>query len=211
MMRGKHPTKTVGCFLYIFEAIAENNIMNNVAVYGGFAGAVFLLFPVFLTLDGYMDLSQNKLFFSLKIFKAIKIFGGYIVFKGQGEFIHISDKKAFYRPYADMKNDGKKLAILKGFQVYSFRTTLEAGDENYPSAAFCVIALTQLLAGFIYPPLKRGRDFLRLKSGALLVRGGDSLKITIRLVAVFNQLSVTLAFIRSILEEVVGNDRKRKA
>lgn len=171
---------------------------------------IFFFFPVFLTVDGYMDLTANKLYFSLKIFKFIKVIGGYIVFGKDGETIHISEKKAFFRPYADMKEDEKKLKLFKGFQLFSFRASLELGDEDFPAAGLYTALATQLLSQALYPLVQKDRVFMELKNGVLLLHGENALKITVRLVTVFNQFAITIAVVKNILEGIINYGRKRK-
>lgn len=195
---------------YIFNSIAKNNGMDDVLVYGGFVGAVFLFFPIFLTVDGYMDLTENKLFFSLKIFKFIKILGGYIVFHKEGEAIHISKKKAIFRPYSDMKEDEKKFKIFKGFQLYTFRASLELGDESFPAAGLYVTLATQILSQALYPLVRNNRVFMELKNGVLLLHGENALKVTVHFITVFNQLAITIAVVKNILEGIINLWQKKK-
>lgn len=196
--------------LYIFTAVAENNNMENAYVYGAVAGAVLLLFPVFLSLDAYTDLTKNKLFFSVYAFRFFKVIGGYICLEKEGLAVHISRKKAIFVPYAQMQNERKKFEITAGFQIITFKASLEIGDEDFPTAAFFITAVLRILSGTVFPALQKGRKFMRLENGVLLRHGGNAAMLTLHLVTAFNLLTVGIALTKILLEAIINLWQKKR-
>lgn len=184
--------------------------MENAYVYGAFAGAVLLLFPVFLSLDAYTDIPKNKIFFSVHAFGVLKVIGGYIVLHRGGLAVHLSRKKAVFVPYADMQNERKKFEITAGFQLYTLWTSVEIGDQTLPAAAFWTAAFLQICSRTVLPVFRKGKKFLCLQNGVLLRHGGDAAMVTAHLVTVFNQLTVLIAFAKIILEAIINLWKKKK-
>ncbi|MBP5242718.1 MAG: hypothetical protein J6Z36_03405, partial [Clostridia bacterium] len=163
--------------------------MEDVWVYGSFIVFFTLLSPIFLSLDGYGDIRQNRLFFSLHLFKFLKIFGGYITFHSDGFAVHISDKKAIFKKYGDLVNERNRFEIFDGFQLYTFRAALEIGDESFPAAAIYTTALAQIVSKIFFPLYQKDRVFMTLKNGIMLLHGDNAAKVTVHLVTVFNLLN----------------------
>lgn len=189
--------------MYIFSCLAENNGMENVIVYGAFVGALILLFPIFISMDAYVNPLQGKLFFVLRLFGLLPVFGGYMTVEKEGIAMHISEKKAILFPYKDMGKERKKFEITAGFQTYTFKSTVEIGFEDFPFAAFSAAALLQTLSAAIFPVLKRRKPFLTLKNSVFLSENAHGVRITAHLITVFNQLTVIIAIIKIILEEMI--------
>lgn len=185
--------------------------MKNAFVYGAFIGSLFFLFPIFLNVDAYTDLNENKVFFSLHIFKFIKIIGGYIVVQSKGLVFHISEKKALFLNYENMQNERKKFEITAGFQLYTLRTSLELGDEQFPAAGLYTALFSQLLSQVFYPWITFRKRFINLKNGTLLLHGGNSVKATVHVVTVFNQLTIGIALFKIILEAIINLWQKMKS
>ncbi len=208
--RTKKTSGSFSFFAYIFIPFAKDKDMENVYVFGAFINMLLLFFPIFLSLDIYTDIKDNKIYFALYHFKFLKFFGGYIVLHKDGIAIHITEKKAFFVKYSDMKNERKKFEITAGFQLYTLRTSLELGDEDYPTAGLYVAIITQIISQTVYPFFTNRKNFLNLKNGTLLLRGGQGVKATLHLVTVFNQLTVIIAVIKIILEAIINLWQKKK-
>ncbi len=184
--------------------------MENALVYGASAGAVLLLFPVFLCLDAYADLTENKFCFSVCAFGAFKIIGGYIRLEREGLAVHVGRKKAFFLPYAQMSNERKKFEITAGFQPVACKISLEIGDEDLPVAAFLLTAGARILSETLFPVFRRGRKFLKLENGLLLRHGGNAALLTLHFVAAFNLLTVGIALTKILLEAIINLWQKKK-
>jgi len=95
--------------------------MGEFFVYSFFFGIMGLLFPVFVYFDSYLDVKENKCWFSVSFYKYFRFIGGYIQLTKDGMAIHLTKKTAFLVPYNQMADTRKKFEITKGFQLYSFR------------------------------------------------------------------------------------------
>lgn len=184
--------------------------MENVYVYGAFINMLFLFFPIFLSLDAYVDITKNKTYFSVHLFKFFKVIGGYITLQKEGVAIHITKKKAIFVKYEDMQKERKKFEITAGFQLYTLRTSLEIGDEYFPAAGFYTAMFTQILSQILYPWITHRKDFMNLKNGTLLLHGDNAVKATVHLVTVFNQLTIVIALAKLILEAIINLWQKKK-
>lgn len=189
--------------------MAHTDGMSELFVYALFFGTLFFLFPVFVRLDAYADVAENKCFFSLRLFAFLKIFGGYLQFKKEGIVFHITKKKAVILPFQKIAPMRKKFEITKGFQLYRFHQIVESGGEGKPYGLLFAAAL-QAAAGQIFSVARTLHPFLSLKNGVLLTEDA-ALKITLQATAVFNGLIVFLAAAKKILEAILLWIRKKRS
>lgn len=183
--------------------------MGEFFIYSLFFGALIYLLPVFVYVDGYVDVEENKCWFSLSLYKHLKIFGGYAQLTKDGAVIHLTKKKAVIIEYAKMTDTRKKFEITKGFQLWRFHQIVETGGAQKPYGVLIAAAL-QALSGSVFSVLQTAYPFVSLKSGILLTEK-TSLKVSLQTAAVFNGLVLTIALIKKLLEALINWIRTKKS
>lgn len=183
--------------------------MGEFFVYSFFLGMLFFLFPTFVYMDVYLDVKENKLWFSLNLFKYFKVFGGYAQIKKDGIVIHLTKKKAVFQPYSKMAETRKKFDIAKGFQLYRFHQIVETGGAEKP-IGILIAASLQSLSGAVFSALRTKHPFLSLKNGVLLTKD-PCLKISFQAVTIFNGLVLSIAIAKKILEAIINWIRVKKS
>jgi hypothetical protein len=182
--------------------------MSEVFIISFFAGMVLFLFPVFVYTDAYLDLKENKAWFSLSLFKHLKIFGGYAQLEQDGIVLHLSKKKAVFVFYNQMSSTRKKFEITDGFQLYRFHQIVETGGSQSPTGVM-IASLLQSFGGAVCAVLKTKHPFLSLKNGTLLANE-PCLKVSLQTVFIFNNLVLTIAIVKKILEVIINWIRKKR-
>lgn len=182
--------------------------MGEFFVYSFFAGILFFLFPVFVYADAYMDVQENKAWFSLSLFKYFKIFGGYAQLTKDGVVIHLTKKKAVFLPYSGMGDTRKKFEITDGFQLYKFHQIVETGGSQ-TMWGIMIASLLQSAGGAVCAYFKTKHPFLSLKNGTLLAEN-LCLKYSVQVVTIFNGLVLTIAITKKILEVIINWIRKKR-
>ena len=183
--------------------------MGEFFVYSFCLGMLFFLFPTFVYVDGYLDVSENKAWFSISLFKYFKVFGGYAQVKPDGIVLHLTKKKAVFIYYSQMADTRKIFEITDGFQLYSFHQIVETGGAQSPIGVF-LASILQSAGGTVCAILKTRHPFLSLKNGTLLTNK-PCLKISLQSVFVFNGLVITVAIIKKILEVIINWIRKKRS
>ncbi len=183
--------------------------MGELFVYSAFFGALLFFFPIFVYVDAYVDVRENKCWFALSLFKFLKIFGGYLQVKQEGLVFHLTQKKAVILPYKEMAPMRKKFEITKGFQLYRFHQIVETGGEGSP-AGVLIGSLFMSLGGQICSVLHTQHPFLSLKNGVLLTET-PNFKLTLQAVTVFNGLILSIAIGKKILEALLIWIRKKRS
>lgn len=183
--------------------------MGEFFVYSFFAGAVLLLFPVFLYADIYADLTENRAWFCISLFHKIKLFGGYAQVKAEGFVFHLTKRKAVLLPFSELSAARKRFEITKGFQLWRFHQIVETDGANQPKGVM-IAALLCLATGTAFSVLHEKHAFLSLKSRALL-HNEPCLKISLRAAMVMNGLVLAIALAKKLLEGVIEWTKKRKS
>lgn len=183
--------------------------MGELFVYSFFLGIFFFLFPVFVYIDAFVDVRENKCWFALSLFKYFKIFGGYIEIKKPGIVFHLTKKKAVILPYKELAPMRKKFEVTKGFQLYRFHQIVETGGEGKPLGVFIGAAILSA-SGQVFSVLHSLHPFLSLKNGVLLTDHAD-LKLTFQTVTIFNGLILSIAIGKKILEAILNWIRKKES
>ena len=183
--------------------------MGEFFVYFTFFGILLLFFPIFVYLDVYLDVSENKCWFAVSLYKYLKVFGGYAQIYQSGVVFHITDKKAILLPFGQMASTRKKFEITKGFQLYRFHQIVEVSGAGKPYGAL-VAAAIQSASGQAFSVLKTKHPFLSLKNSTLLCER-PCLKLTFQAVTAFNLLILTIAVSKKILEALINWIRKKRS
>lgn len=183
--------------------------MSEFFVYFGFFGALLYFLPVFLFADVYLDVRENKCWFSLSLYKHFKIYGGYAQMEPDGIALHLTKKKAVFVPYAQMTDTRKKFEITKGFQLWRFHQIIETGGAERIYGIFLATLFQSAIAA-VFSVLQTQHPFLSLKNSTLLVEN-PTLKVTLETALIFNGPVITVALIKKLLEAIINWIRTRKS
>lgn len=182
--------------------------MGDFFVYGAFFGFLLLIFPVFVTVDGYADIGRPKAWFSVSLYN-VRVFGGYGEIRKDGFAFHITKKFAILVRYADLAATRKKLEVMKGFQLWKLHQTIETGGAGNPYGALLGAAFSAA-GGAAFSVLRTRHPFLSMKN-TILLSNRPGLKATVEIVTVFNQLILIVALVKKCLEALINWIRKRKS
>ena len=182
--------------------------MSEFFIYSLFFGTLLFLFPAFVNFDAFLDVGENRCWFSIRMFRFVKVFGGYVKLSQEGVCVYVG-KKIIVIPYAQLGDTGKKFEITKGFQLYRFHQIFEAGLVDKPSGII-VASFVQTVANNAFSVLQTAHPFLSLKNTTLLSKEGSA-KITVGVTMIFNGLVLTVALSKKILEVIIEWNKKRKS
>ncbi len=182
--------------------------MGEFFVYSFFLSALFTVLPVFIRTEGFLDVRENRLYFSVGPYESFSVFGGYAQLVKGGIAVHISRKKAIYIPFEKMTDTRKKFEITKGFQLYRLHQTIETGNVRTP-ASVLFATLLQSVSGQVFSVLQTNHPFLSLKN-SILISEETTFKATFQVVTVFNGLVLLSAIAKKSLEVIIAWNRKRK-
>lgn len=177
--------------------------MGKLIAYGAILWVATVLLPLFLTVDLFADIRMNKVFLSLRLFGLFPFVGGYMTMDKEGIYLHLSKKKAKCFLFSEMKEDKKGKIIAKAFLPLTVRSTVEIGYEDNPTALFLSGYLLQTLSAILYSVFARKMPYLNVRNGVILNEGRGGIKATVHAVTVFNLLTLSIALIKIILEEIV--------
>ncbi len=183
--------------------------MGELFVSSVFVGALLLLFPVFLYADSYVDITENRAWFSIALYRFLRVFGGYGQLDREGIAVHLTKKKAVFVPYREMTATRKKFEVTKGFQLYVFHQIVETGGAERVYGVM-LAALLQAAGGAACSVLQTQHPFLSLRNSTVL-NDEPCLKITTRSVLVFNGLVLIIAFAKKITEAFLKWIRDKKS
>ena len=183
--------------------------MGEFFVYSFFFGILFFLFPIFVYVDAYVDVKENRCWFSLSFFKYLKVFSGYMQLHPDGLIFHLTKKTAIILPYKQMMGMRKKFEITNGFQLYRFHQIVEAGSPDKISG-IVLGAILHSISGQVFSVMQTNHPFLSLRHSTLLSGSGE-IKITINTAFVFNGLILSIAFTKKLLEAIINWIRKKRS
>lgn len=175
--------------------------MGEFFVYSFFAGTALLLFPIFLYVDAYADIAENRAWFCISLFHRLKLLGGYAQVRAEGLVFHLTKKKAVLLPYSELATARKQFEITKGFQLWRFHQIVETDGADAPKGVL-IAAFLNLAAGTAFSVLKESHNFLSLKNRALL-HNERCFKVTIRAAVVLNGLVLAVALTKKMLEGII--------
>ena len=183
--------------------------MGELFVYSLFFGVLFFFFPVFVYVDGYVDVAENKAWFALCLYRRLKVYGGYGELRKEGVALHLTDKKAVFLPYKAMPDTRKKFEITKGFQLWRYHQIVEVSGAEKLYGVMLAAAL-QSAGAAAFSVLKTRHPFVSLKSNVLLTEQA-ALKVSVQFATVFNTFILTLALIKKVLEEILKWIKEKKS
>lgn len=166
-----------------------------------FAFIIVLIFPVFLTTYFYIDGNKKQLYFCLKIFSKIKILSGYIQFIKDGIAIHLTKKKAIIIPYLIKFDLQKTYKLAKEYNVIQFFSIIEHGNVDLIEK-YKISMLYSSINNLICPIIQYRKQYLKIKNDLILYELNSKIKVTIKLVLVFNLISIISTIIKIILEKI---------
>ena len=181
--------------------------MGESFVYLFFFGNLLFLFPIFVSIDCFIEPKENRAWFSLNLYK-LKVFGGYAQLDKEGFAVHLTKKKAVFISYDKMTDTRKMFEITQGFQLYSFRQVIEMGGSSPYN--ILAAAAVQSVSGGIFSVLQTQFPFLKLKNNILLREKG-LFKVTFHSSVFFNGLVLSIAFTKKLLEGIINWIRKKRS
>ncbi len=181
--------------------------MGEFFVWASFLGTLLFFFPVFLGLDVFLDIRENKASFALSAC-GLRLFGGYMEVRREGIAIHLTKHYAILLLYEKIGDTRKYFEITDGFQLYKLHQTVETGGEG-SALGVLLAAILRSSAGAAFGVLKTRYPFLSLKNGTVLA-DRPCLKLTLETLTVFNGLVLTLAIVKKSLEAILNWIRNKK-
>lgn len=160
-----------------------------------------LFFPIYLQTNAHYDMNRRKFCFSVNAYKKIKLIGGYATTYPGGVALHVSKKKAFILPYAQMNDKRKRFSFTKAFRLKSFVLTTESGAEY-----LFLTAITQAVLRVVFF-IKGGK-----KEGVennLWLTDGDVLRVSMQSLVYFNLFILLRVFLKFCKEKIIELCRKK--
>lgn len=178
--------------------------MSGFFLFSLLSAIVQILFPLFLSIHLYADIKERKLYFSLYILRIFKVYGGYATLYDGGIAFHLTKNRAALLPYSEIVNASNNLdfKISRGFYIYAFSSIAEIGAKSEPAAAVLAAALIQIVSGFAAGYVFSRKKCTSFKSDVILYEGSDNIKISVRIILVFNFLVVIMAALKILLQTI---------
>ena len=178
--------------------------MSGFFLFSLLSAIVQILFPLFLSIHLYADIKERKLYFSLYILRIFKVYGGYATLYDGGIAFHLTKNRAALLPYSEIVNASNNLdfKISRGFYIYAFSSIAEIGAKSEPAAAVLAAALIQIVSGFAAGYVFSRKKCASFKSDVVLYEGSDKVKISVRIILVFNFLVVIMAALKILLQTI---------
>lgn len=178
--------------------------MSGFFLFSLLSAIVQILFPLFLSIHLYADIKERKLYFSLYILRIFKVYGGYATLYDGGIAFHLTKNRAALLPYSEIVNASNNLdfKISRGFYIYAFSSIAEIGAKSEPAAAVLAAALIQIVSGFAAGYVFSRKKCASFKSDVILYEGSDNIKISVRIILVFNFLVVIMAALKILLQTI---------
>lgn len=175
--------------------------------------AIFLLCPVFLSVNVFADGNERKGYFSFYLMRLIKVYGGYATLYDRGIAFHLTGKKAVLLPYGEIVDTRKKFEITRGFYILAYSHVAEIGRAADPAAALLACAAVQAVSTCVAGYAFRTGKCASFKTDVLLHTQENCIKVSLRAVLVFNLAILMLAAgkiaFRKILEKIEKHERKK--
>ena len=183
--------------------------MGEFFVYSFFFGALFTFLPVFVYADFYLDVAVNKGWFSLSLYHRLRLLKGYAQLRREGIVFHLTKKKAFILPFAEMSSARKKFEITQGFQPWRFHQVLEMGGAE--DVRMCMIAAAiRTFGGALYGIAKEKYATISLQNNVILYEE-SRLRVSVQTATIFNGLVLSMALGKTILEGIIEWMRKKRS
>ena len=178
--------------------------MSGFFLFSLLSAIVQILFPLFLSIHLYADIKERKLYFSLYILRIFKVYGGYATLYDGGIAFHLTKNRAALLPYSEIVNASNNLdfKISRGFVIYAFSRIAEIGAKSEPAAAVLAASLIQIVSGFAAGYVFSRKKCTSFKSDVILYEGSDNIKISVRIILVFNFLVVIMAALKILLQTI---------
>ena len=178
--------------------------MSGFFLFSLLSAIVQILFPLFLSIHLYADIKERKLYFSLYILRIFKVYGGYATLYDGGIAFHLTKNRAALLPYSEIVNarNNFEFKITRGFYIYAFSSIAEIGAKSEPAAAVLAASLIQIVSGFAAGYVFSRKKCTSFKSDVILYEGSDNIKISVRIILVFNFLVVIMAALKILLQTI---------
>lgn len=168
---------------------------------------IFIIFPIYSKFNFAFILNNRKLYFTINIL-GLSIIGGYVTVKKNGFIILIGKSKVIKYPYKKLLRIKNNTKILKDFNIMSFRSFVEYGNENsvcFANAIANVYVWHNNVLGKIFSYIK---PYLKLQNDVNLYQDCNKLNVYLEIKILFNILSI-LIILTKIIKEKICNAIKR--
>lgn len=193
----------------ILKEFAHIVDMGELFIWFFFFGMIILFAPIYVNVDSYLDVRENKLWFSVRLYRIFKMIGGYMQLSRDGLAIHLSKRKVIILPYDQMMETRKKFDITSGFQLMRFHVTIETSGADQLYGIFIAAAL-QSVSGIAFSTLQALHPFLSLKNNVLLSER-NNLTVSMQMTTTFNMLVLLVAIGKKLLEVILKWIKEKKS
>ena len=187
--------------------------MSGFFLFSILSTVVQLLFPMFLNITLYADVRERKLYFSLYILRIFKVYGGYATLYRHGIAFHLTENRAVLLPFSEMAAARNKFEfkLTRGFYLYGFSGVTEIGARADPGTAILAAAALQTVAGIAAGTFAKRKKCASFKNDVIVCLDKEGIRVSVRIILVFNFLAVILAAAKIILQALAGkiNESKR--
>ncbi len=184
-----------------YKIFCVANIKNVHWVYIVFAALLAGILPIFADLYLFYDKNIKKFFFLFTLYR-VPIFGGYGE-KIQGGFVlHISDKKAVILPYSSIAGMRSQFNLRKDYYFRKLFLLTECGSKNAPFIPFFYAFSANILTKIVGAVSQTTGGETQIKNNTIVYEDDSVFKISFRLNAVFNLITVFITLIKIILRKL---------
>ncbi len=170
---------------------------------------IFLFFPIKLYINIAYFSELEKTFFSVYFYKLFKIKSGYITLNSDGIFIHLTDKKAVFLPFKNIKNSKNVLKFYKDFHFNDLYIVIETNLENIENK-LPFFMLYNYVFNTYAQILNERKPYVKLKSAVCFTQNYSQTNLYIKTKIYVNLLVLIVNLIKTALEKILNAKRKTK-
>lgn len=158
-----------------------------------------LILPIIITIYGFFDKEQSKLYLGVFLFGKIKIFSGYITIKQSVLYFHVSSKKAIafnLSSIIEIKNSPKFISALN---VLTLESVLNISYNNFLSLflAESYYVVNKIICSVIYDKNR----FVKIKNDVVL-REEENVNYFFKVIISINLLNIIIELVKFIIFKV---------
>lgn len=161
-----------------------------------------LIFPIGLNLRFFINFTDKKFFYSIKLYGLLKINCGYVDFAKGRIILRYNDKKAKALKFKDMILDDNKVNVMSHFDYLNLRSAVLLGGEKNSQKLFgcSTINIVNSIVGRF---LKCVKPYSNYKNDVILLGENDSSGFIGELKSVTNSIAIIEIFIKKIYKGVL--------
>lgn len=164
---------------------------------------IFLIFPVFVRIEGVFDNDTKKLKYKIKLFKYITVLFGYVELIDVGIAVHVNNLKAFIIYYKDIFSIRKKFKPLKDYHIYRLNSVVNLGSENNYENVICISIIYNAFVNIMGYTLNIIKPYVKVKNDINIYKKESVFNVNFNFVVVFNVLMVILSIAKIYTEKII--------